>query len=313
MNTGKSVISVNGKDINLKGIVYPGIATLAMFLASYVVSLKQEDKQLAGSIVFTGLCILLFFVCLTAFVYLAERSRLRRAALHAFGKNGLKVVTTDKTARTIYKGIIRMFEGRLAESEELFHMALDMSDIRQNQLFCVEYLIKLYEQMGKEDLLMWGIRRAAELAPDNPEILSRLAGAYYSKGNLDNSEYYFNQILKYDPNYGYSYYSLSKIYMLRDEEDKAFEMLERLNKIQPEHPMTQAELAKWYAMHNDAAAAKKHYDQALLFGYQEPEKLSRCLTAIRVFNHAGDAEVSDLPAALRKKMKEQADTEDSNA
>ena len=97
-----------------------------------------------------------------------------------------------------------LMKGRYPEAEEKLMRALSISDNRQNQLFCVEWLIKLYEAQENEGQLMWALRKAAEIAPDNPDAQSRLGHAYYNEGKLSSAEYCFEQALRYDPNYGYS-------------------------------------------------------------------------------------------------------------
>lgn len=248
------------------------------------------------------------------FSFVKEKAAMRRAALRALGKHGLKVMVNDESARVAYKGIVKLFQGIYPIAEELLLKSLSMAGVRQNQLFCVEWLVKLYEETENEARLLWAFRKAAEVAPDNPEVQSRLGHAYYADGKLENAEYCFEQALKYDPNHGYSYYSLSLIYMLRGEDDRALETLKKLETIQAGHPLVQAELATWYAMHDDEKSAEEHYDKAILCGYKEPEQLSKRMTALRMFNHAEEADGEDLPANYYRRIEkeEPQDTEEND-
>ena len=248
------------------------------------------------------------------FSFVKEKAAIRTAAVRALGKHGLKAMRSDESARIAYRGIVRILQGRYPEAEELLQQSLSMSEVRQNQLFCVEWLIKLYEAQESEGKLMWCYRRAAEIAPDNPEVQSRLGHAYYAEGKLSNAEYCFNQVLKYDPNYGYAYYSLASIYMVRGEDEKALETLKQLENIQASHPLVNAELATWYAMHDDEQKAEEYYDKAILCGFKEPEQLSKRMTALRLFNHAEGATGSDLPQDYyRYIQKEDTEKEDTDA
>lgn len=264
---------------------------------------------LSGLILGGGTAVALAVSTLCSFV--RESFSERRAALKALGKHGLKVVTKDESARIAYKGILKLMEGRYAEAEELLQKSLSMSEVRQNQLFCVEWLIKLYEVQENDARIMWCFRRSAELAPDNPEVQSRLGHAYYADGKLSNAEYCFEQALKYDPNHGYSYYSLAKIYMVRGEDERALETLKTLENIQANHPLVNAELATWYAMHDDPQKAEEYYDKAILCGYKEPELLSKRMTALREFNHAEGAAGEDLPQEYYRHI-EKEDTDAGN-
>lgn len=241
----------------------------------------------------------------------------RRAALRALGKHGLRILRHDEVARCAYKGILMLTRGRYPEAEEKLMRALSISDNRQNQLFCVEWLIKLYEAQENEGQLMWALRKAAEIAPDNPDAQSRLGHAYYNEGKLSSAEYCFEQALRYDPNYGYSYYSLATIYTLRGEDERALETLKKLVTIQENHPLVYAELATWYAMHDDEKNAEEAYDKAILCGYKDPEELSKRMTALRMFNHAENATGNDLPRDyyryIEKEETEQTVKEDTDA
>lgn len=248
--------------------------------------------------------------------FFKERFAERRAALRALGKHGLKVAAKDEGARTAYKGILMLTRGRYPEAEEHLMRALSISDNRQNQLFCIEWLIRLYEAQENEGQLMWAYRKAVEIAPDNPDAQSRLGHAYYDRGKLSSAEYCFEQALRYDPNYGYAYYMLAGLYLLRGEDEKSLETLKKLVTINENHPLVYAELATWYAMHDDEKSAEEAYDKAILCGYKEPEGLSKRMTALRMFNHAENATGADLPQDYYRYIeKEETDTvkEDTDA
>ena len=291
------------------------IGEAAVFLL-YLYSEETTKNELLFAVTFMciGALCSAWAIIYLVWKYFHEKIKMRRAALKALGKHGLKVVASDESARVAYKGIVKLFQGNYPDAEELLMKSLSMASVRQNQLFCVEWLIKLYEETESEPRLLWAFRKAAEVAPDNPEIQSRLGHAYYADGKLENAEYCFEQALKYDPNHGYSYYSLSLIYMLRGEDDRALETLKKLEKIQEGHPLVQAELATWYAMHDDEKSAEEHYDKAILCGYKEPEQLSKRMTALRMFNHAEEADGEDLPENYYRRIEkeEPQDTEEND-
>ncbi len=133
------------------------------------------------------------------------------------------------------------------------------------------------------------------------------------EGKLSSAEYCFQQALEYDPNHGYSYFSLAKIYMVHCEDDKALETLQKLVTIQENHPLVYAELATWYAIHDDEEKCRECYEKALLCGYKDPEELSRRMTALHTFNHAENATGEDLPREYYKRCTlEEEDTDAGN-
>lgn len=249
-----------------------------------------------------GLALILTFACFIAvlllcvFMYLfISTLRLRNTAIKAMGRGGMKAVMKDKVARIAYKGVYAFIKGEYPVAEEHFIKALNLSDIRQNQLFCTEWLIRVYELYDDSAKLMWCFRKAVDYAPDSPEAQSRLGHAYYVEGKLDKAIYCFEQALRYDPNHGYSYYSLAKICMLRGETEKAIDHLDQLLRIQENHPLVFSELAVIYAMDGDEEKCRENYEKSILCGYEQPAQLSARITAIFKFNNADECSGNDLP------------------
>lgn len=227
----------------------------------------------------------------------------RKTALRALGKDGIKLVRKDDVAKLAYKGIYALIDGRLAEAEEILQLALSRSDIRQNQMFCIEWLIRLYEAMENDSKLMWCYRKAVEYAPDNAEAQSRLGHAYFTEGKLDQAIYCFEQALRYDPNHGYSYFSIAKVQMLRGEDDAAFETLQKLVKINENHPLCHAVFADWYAMRGDAQKAEEECRKAQLCGIHDPEELNKRINAMLSF-HKTDYDGKDLPEMFYRRIED---------
>lgn len=237
--------------------------------------------------------------------YLAKR----KTALRALGKDGIKLVHKDDVAKLAYKGIYALINGKLAEAEEILQLALSRTDVRQNQMFCVEWLIRLYEAMDNDSKLMWCYRKAVEYAPDNAEAQSRLGHAYFTEGKLDQALYCFEQALRYDPNHGYSYFSIAKVQMLRGEDDKAFETLQKLVKINENHPLCHAVFADWYAMRGDAEKAEEECKKAQLCGIHEPEELNKRINAMLSF-HKTDYDGKNLPELFYRRIEDKEKTHD---
>ena len=246
------------------------------------------------------------FLALLTFVlanFVAPHQAKKKAAIRALGKDGIKLVRHDEIAKLAYKGIYSLLDGKLVQAEEYLQQALAHTDTRQNQMFCVEWLIRLYEATENDSKLMWCYRKAVEYAPENPDAQSRLGHAYFSEGKLDQATYCFEQAIRYDPNNGYSYFSLAKIQMVRGEDEKAFETLQKLVKINENHPLCHAELADWYAMHGDAEKAEEECKKAQLCGMQNPEELNKRINAMLSF-HKTDYDGKDLPEMFYRKIEQ---------
>lgn len=235
----------------------------------------------------------------------------KKTAVRALGKEGIKLVRHDEVAKLAYKGIYNLLDGKLPQAEEYLQQALSKTDVRQNQMFCIEWLIRLYEAMGNESKMLWCYRKAAEYAPDDAEAQSRLGHAYFSAGKLDRAMYCFEQALRYDPNNGYSYFSIAKIQMIRGEDEKAYETLQTLMKINENHPLCHAELADYYAMQGDADKAAEECKKAQLCGIKEPEELNRRINAMLSF-HKTDYDEKNLPEMFYRKIEPKTDDNTNN-
>ena len=266
------------------------------------VTFMPDDRDFLFSIAifFAAMVGVLFIIFMLGKFLIPYISR-RKAAIRALGKDGIKILRHDKTAKLAYKGIYALLDGKYPEAESFLQEALAQADVRQNQMFCVEWLIKLYEAMENESKIRWCFRKAVEYSPDNPEAQSRLGHAYFSEGNLDKAEYCFEQALRYDPNNGYSYYSLVKIYLVRGEDEKAYETLEKLIKINENHPLAHSEFANYYAMQGNREKAEEECKKAQLCGFKEPDELNRRINAILSFNET-EFSGEDLPSLYYRKI-----------
>lgn len=272
------------------------------FIGSLVSFIAVEDWSVAVLVLGGyGIVVLLTLIAVIWTDVVNPYRAKRNAAVRALGKDGIRLVRNDEVARLAYKGIYSLLAGKLPQSEEYLQQSLARTDVRQNQMFCIEWLIRLYEAMENDAKLMWCYRKAAEYAPDNPEAQSRLGHAYFSEGKLDQATYCFEQALRYDPNHGYSYFSLAKIQMVRGEDKKAFDTLQQLVKINENHPLCHAELADWYAMQGDAKKAEEECRKAQLCGIHDPDELNKRINAMLSF-HKADYDEKNLPEMFYRRI-----------
>lgn len=287
--------------IGFQRLLFVALGGLIGALISYLVT---DDWTVAPIVLgcWSGAVLITLIAVIWTDVVTPYRAK-RKTALRALGKDGIKLVRKDDVAKLAYKGIYALIDGRLAEAEEILQLALSRSDIRQNQMFCIEWLIRLYEAMENDSKLMWCYRKAVEYAPDNAEAQSRLGHAYFTEGKLDQAIYCFEQALRYDPNHGYSYFSIAKVQMLRGEDDAAFETLQKLVKINENHPLCHAVFADWYAMRGDAQKAEEECRKAQLCGIHDPEELNKRINAMLSF-HKTDYDGKDLPEMFYRRIED---------
>ena len=285
------------------------ISDLMCFLAGAMVgaagfALIVEDSKNGGVTVAAVICLCAAVIFLARFVlekFVMPRINIHRAAVRALGRDGIRIVHKDDTAKLAYKGIFYLMSGKFPQAEDYLQQALARSDVRQNQMFCIEWLVRLYETVDNVPKILWCYRKAAEYSPDNPEAQSRLGHAYFSDGKLDQAEYCFRQALRYDPNNGYSYFSLAKIHLVRGEDKQALETLQSLLKINENHPLCHAELADYYAMQGNREMAEEECRKAQLCGIKEPEELNKRINAMLSF-HCTDYDEKDLPSMFYRRI-----------
>ncbi len=295
----------------------------AMFLCGSVfgvlvwMAFGVDSESFKPQIVVAALLALASVIILLIFLmnqFLLPYISRRKTALRALGRDGIRIVHKDKVANLAYKGIYALMKGDFPKAEDCLQRALAQSDIRQNQCFCVEWLIHLYETTENEAKMMWCYRKAVEMAPENPEAQSRLGHAYFNIGTLDKAEYCFEQALRYDPNNGYSYFSLSKIYLIRGEDEKAFETLQKLEKVNSQHPLCHAAFADYYAMQGNKLKAEEECKKAELCGIHDPDLLNKRINAMLSF-HETEFSGEDLPGLYYRKIEKndenEKDTEDT--
>ncbi len=248
-----------------------------------------------------GFAALLSLTALVLSEFVVPYRNKKKAAVRALGKDGLKIMRKDETAKLAYKGIYSIMDGKYPQAEEYLQQALAHSDICQNQMFCIEWLIRLYEAMENDSKMLWCYRKAVEYSPDNAEAQSRLGHAYFADGKLDQAMYCFEQALRYDPNNGYSYFSIAKIQLIRGQDSTAFETLQKLVKINENHPLCHAELADYYAMQNNREMAEEECKKAQLCGIKDPDELNKRINAMLSF-HETEFSGGDLPTMYYRKI-----------
>ncbi|MGN0648937.1 MAG: tetratricopeptide repeat protein [Oscillospiraceae bacterium] len=234
----------------------------------------------------------------------------RQEALASLGENSFGKLAKDPTARLAYRGVYYVLDNKTAQAEKYLEQAINRADNSTNQLFCYEWLIRLYENDPDKykDKLMWCYRKTAEIAPDNARLQCRLGQMYYSDGRLDNALYCFEQSIKYNPFEGFAYYMTAKIQLIRGEDERCLETLNKLLEINESHPLVYGELAIYYAMHDDIEKCDECFNKAMLCGHRDAMTLERNIDAIKRYRRGetyyGDYLPEDYYRRVEKKDRE---------
>ena len=88
-------------------------------------------------------------------------------------------------------------------------------------------LSKCYAQLGKHSLAIENGEKAVRLAPDKIEYRRNLANAYVGAYELDSAAHEYEEIVKRDPNTIENWYSLARLYQVRNPQ-KALKVFEEI-------------------------------------------------------------------------------------
>jgi tetratricopeptide (TPR) repeat protein len=146
----------------------------------------------------------------------------REAKLNIGGRVSLN---RDKSAKLAYKGICAYLKRDYSKAAVYLEKAVKYAHVPQNGAFCMDWIVRCYDELEKYDeSLNCGIR-AVRIAPENVKALLNLADRYSRKGQFEKAEYYCKSILKYDTGNQSALFMLGELNMGRGYYDKAEEWL----------------------------------------------------------------------------------------
>lgn len=290
----------------LLAIVYIIIMNRLVYMAGGTLYVKFSAIELTAlmiSLEVTAVIVVLIVRFLLPYLFR------RQKALEALGGNGFGKLIKDPVARLAYRGIYSILNENYTKAEKYLEQALSRTENSANQLFCYEWLLKIYESDPdkNKDKILWCFRKTAEVAPDNAQVQCRLGQAYFSDGRLDSALYCFEQALRYNPLEGYAVYMTAKIQLIRGEDEKALETLKGLIEINENHPLVYAELAIYYAMHDEIEQCSECFQKAVFCGYRDSETLERRIDAIKRFRRGETYDGEYLPKDYYRRVEEASD------
>ncbi len=98
--------------------------------------------------------------------------------------------------------------------------------------------------------------------------------------------------------------------MIRGEDDKAYETLKNLLKVNEQHPLCHAALADYYAMKGDKVKAEEECKKAVLSGIHNPDDLNKRINAMLSF-HTTEFSGEDLPSIYYRKIEKKTEKENT--
>lgn len=239
--------------------------------------------------------------------YLMPRLFRSSAAISCLGKNSFGKLIRDPVARLAYRGVYAVLDNNPEKGVKYFEQALSQTSDTNNQLFCYEWMLRAYESdpENNQEKILWCFRKTAELAPDNVQVQCRLGQAYFSDGRLDNALHCFEQALRYNPLEGYALYMTAKIQLIRGEDEKCLETLNKLIEINESHPLVYGELAVYHAMHDELEQCDECFQKAVLCGYRESDELERRIDAIKRYRRGETYNGENLPEDYYRRVEKE--------
>jgi len=189
----------------------------------------------------------------------------------------------DKGARLAYKGVCDCFKQRFEKAIVSFEKAMKYSYETQNCVFCLDWMSKCYDAVGKPEMSFNCCVKSVEISPGNIQSLLNLAERYLGKGKLEKARYYYQNVLKYDADNDYAKFMTGIIDMLSGDYSKAAEMfypvaentaVNAKTQAAGKFPLLTAEAAIIAAIQGDKGKSRFFLESALKSGYEETERLS---------------------------------------
>jgi tetratricopeptide (TPR) repeat protein len=138
----------------------------------------------------------------------------------------------DSTAQAAHDAALQHFvDGSMFEMKgEYAKAVLEYQDALRYEKDDAVYfaLSKCYSQLGKHTLAIENSKEAVRLAPDKLDYRKSLANAYIAAYELDNAAQEYEEIVKRDSNTIESWYSLARLYQVRNPQ-KALQVFEAMS------------------------------------------------------------------------------------
>jgi len=94
-----------------------------------------------------------------------------------------------------------------------------------------------YAQIGNTTAAMRELKKAQELAPDNPRTAFSLATLYHRQKRLSDAIPLYEKVIEADPKNAIAIYQLAMAIGASGDEARAMKLLERARKLDPSLPM----------------------------------------------------------------------------
>ncbi len=147
--------------------------------------------------------------------------------------------------------------GHMLQQEEQYQQALERfrQALELDETYAPTHvaLANLYLQMGQQDKAVLELERAAELAPDDTFILSRLGELYMQQKELDKAVLVWKRVTELNPEDVMAHYWLGVAYHIRSyvDAEEAVQKLERAAELDAGQAQIYRNLAMAYVRRND--------------------------------------------------------------
>jgi Flp pilus assembly protein TadD len=123
--------------------------------------------------------------------------------------------------------------------------------------------------LGNHEASIKGLAKVLQHKPDDADVLNAIGYSFMKLGELDKSEKYYNLSSHYDPEFAYPVDNLGHLEYLRENYDKAFELINKSIDMDASNSYAYKNRALVYLAIDNKDAALKDLEYALELGFKE--------------------------------------------
>jgi tetratricopeptide (TPR) repeat protein len=220
--------------------------------------------------------------------------KLRESAVADLGRAVELAPATAKTYMTLAR-LQALPEGDRAKAVEALDKAIELKD-EDSQLMIRAYIMRS-ELSEKAEQRLADLNAAAELDPENTDVL-QIRGAYYLDAKeFDKATADFTKAIEKSPEDPRSYHAIGIVQMLEGKTDEAIASFTKAIELAPDNTDYLAQRARAYTVKGDTAAATADLEKSLEVN---PLDIASLLLRSSNYAQAGDNEkaLADVDEAL---------------
>ncbi len=173
-----------------------------------------------------------------------------------------KAMALDTNSAEAYNAlaICYSYDGKYDKALEAYHKAIDLNP---NYFGAVGNIGTTYTSEGRFDEALLWLKKALVLAPGNPVLATQISYAYVHLGNFDEGERWLMKAIELQPDYSYANIDLANLYVLKNKDQQANELMKKVVIVHPEDPRILDNAGAIAEATGNFSLAKEYYQRSM--------------------------------------------------